>query len=214
MGHQIDIAFLELLSSKICHDLISPIGAIANGIEFMEEMGGDMNDDITDLLKFSAAQASAKLQAYRLAYGAGGGDTSIKPEDVHKFFGKYVELDKKITQDWNPHAQLGLSERPNGLAKLLMCAMLLAVECLPKGGTVTVTDAGNGIIAIRGAGEDAALKSPMDQALSGAMALASLEPRHVHAYMCHLMARQYGFGLSVAENAAGVVVFHLAPPAA
>lgn len=214
MGQQIDSAFLEILASKICHDLISPIGAVSNGIEFMEEMGADAVDDAIDLLKFSASQASAKLQAYRMAYGAGGGDVSIKPEDVHKSFGKFIELDKKITQDWDPYAPLGPEERSEGFSKMLMCALLLCCEGLPKGGTISVTKAGEDLTAITAQGDGAGLKPPMIQALANNMDQATLEPRYVHPYMCGLMAKKYGFELSASKNEDGLVELHLKSPAA
>ncbi|HRQ61461.1 MAG TPA: hypothetical protein PLO23_08135, partial [Alphaproteobacteria bacterium] len=102
MTEKIDIHVLELLASKICHDLISPVGAVANGVEFLEDMEIEGADDILGLINFSAKQGSAKLQAYRMAYGAGGADSSIKPEDVHKIFGSFIALDEKVKQDWDP----------------------------------------------------------------------------------------------------------------
>ena len=212
MTQKIDLGFLELLSSKICHDLISPIGAIANGVEFMEEMGADADEEVTGLIKFSATQASAKLQAYRMAYGAGGGDVSIKPEDVHKAFGKFIELDKKIMQDWDPYAPLGPEERASGFSKLLMCALLLSVECLPKGGTIKVSEGGNNITLIRAEGPDAALKSPMDAALDNSMDRDSIEPRYVHAYMTGLLAKNYDFELKTNASGTDFVEFALISP--
>lgn len=196
MGHMIDTVFLELLTSKICHDLISPIGAVANGIEFMDDMGGTPDEDILDLLRISSSMASAKLQAFRIAYGAGSSDVSVKPEEAHKAFGRYIEQDKKITQDWNPHAPLGSDERPEGFTKLLMCVLLLCAECLPKGGTVTVVKAGVDKTLITAQGTDALVKPPMDKALLGEMSIEAIEPRYVHAYMTGLLARGYGFALS------------------
>ncbi len=213
MSTPVDIDFLELLASKICHDLISPIGAVANGIEFMEEMGADAGPDAIDLVKFSATQASAKLQAFRFAYGAGGGDVSVKPEEVHKSFGKFIELDKKITQEWDPHGPLGVDERPAGFSKLLMCALLLAVECLPKGGKITITAAGDNLTSIKAVGDDAALKPPMDRALSNEMPRENLEPRYVHAYLTGLFVSEYSFGLKLASSGDGFVDFHLSSPA-
>ncbi|MFP4314148.1 MAG: histidine phosphotransferase family protein [Alphaproteobacteria bacterium] len=195
MDKMIDIGLMELLTSKICHDLISPIGAVANGVEFMEEMGADAGEEATSLIKFSALQASAKLQSYRMAYGAGGGDTSIKPEDVHTTFNKFIELDKKIKQDWNPYGPLGPEERSAGFSKLLMCALILCAECLPKGGTIKVEEAGANITRIKASGEDAALKEPMAAALDHSMPREAVEPRYVHAYITHLLADQYGFEL-------------------
>lgn len=214
MSTTIDIDFLELLSSKICHDLISPIGAIANGIEFMEEMGDDAGPEALELLKFSATQASAKLQAFRLAYGAGGGDSSVKPEEVHKAFGKFIELDKKITQDWNPHGDLGVEDRPNGFSKLLMCLLLLCAECLPKGGKITIAAAGTNLTSIKAEGTDAALKPPMDRALSNEIAKENLEPRYVHAYLTGLLAKEYSFTLAPASHSETHIEFHLTSPAA
>ena len=212
MEHQIDIELLELLASKICHDLISPIGAVANGVEFMEEMGADGGDEITDLIKFSSTQASVKLQAYRMAYGAGGGDVSIKPEDVHKAFAKFIELDKKITQEWDPYGPLGPEERASGFSKLLMCALLLCCECMPKGGKITVKEAGANLTSISASGDDTELKSPMEHALLGQVATSQLEPRYVHAYMSGILAKHYGFELKPGQKSDGQVEFILQSP--
>ena len=70
-------------------------------------------------------QASGKLQCYRMAYGAGGADTSIKPEDVHKIFSLMIESDGKVTQNWDPYAPIGPEDRPPAFAKILMCALIL-----------------------------------------------------------------------------------------
>lgn len=122
---------LELLASRICHDLISPVGAVNNGVEFMQEMGTDAGEEALNLIAHSAAQAAARLQAFRLAYGAGGRDPSVKPEDVHETFGELIGGDGKIKQDWNPHGNLGFAERPVGYCKMLMAGLMLAQECLP-----------------------------------------------------------------------------------
>ena len=81
---------IELLASRICHDLVSPVGAINNGVEFMEETGDDAEQraEALNLIAHSASQASAKLMAFRIAYGSGGRDPNIKPEDVQKAFRK------------------------------------------------------------------------------------------------------------------------------
>jgi histidine phosphotransferase ChpT len=203
----VDLEFLELLASKICHDLISPIGAISNGIEFMEDMGAQVDDDVIDLLRFSSTQASAKLQAFRMAYGAGGGDVSVKPEEVHKCFGKFIELDKKITQNWDPHGDLGFAEPREGFSKMLMCLLLLSCECLPKGGKISILSAGGANkTLVKAEGEDAALKPPMDQALSHQIAKHNLEPRYVHAYTTGLMAKKYGYKIEYVKPLQGGVV--------
>lgn len=214
MGQTIDIAFLELLSSKICHDLISPIGAIANGIEFLEEMGGSADDDVLDLLKFSSTQASSKLQAFRMAYGAGGGDASVKPEEVYKCFAKFIELDKKISQNWDPHGPLGPEERSDGFSKMLMCLLLLCVECLPKGGMITIKAAEDNVTSIIANGEDAALKPPMDKALANSMRIEEIEPRYAHAFMTGLMAKTYNYQIEQRTSGDDAIEFILTSPLA
>lgn len=209
MSTTISLYILELLSSKICHDLISPVGAVANGVEFLEEMGADAGDEAIDLIKFSAIQASAKLQAYRMAYGAGGADTSIKPEDVYNTFAKLIELDKKVIQDWDPYAPLGPDERPAGFAKLLMCGLLLAMDCLPKGGTLKVLDGDGDSIQIQAEGVDANFKTENQQALDGKMHESVLEPKHIHAYIANIIAKDYDFRFSLSSQGNDIVFFDL-----
>src|SRR5690606_38058321 len=92
---------IELLASRICHDLVSPVGAINNGVEFMEDGGPDSMDEALGLISHSASQASAKLMAFRIAYGAGGRDANIKPEDIQKAFSALISADGKISQTWD-----------------------------------------------------------------------------------------------------------------
>ncbi len=201
MNQNIDIQILELLASKICHDLISPIGAVNNGVEFLEEMGAEAGEEITGLISFSAAQASAKLQAFRMAYGAGGADSALKPEDVHKLFEMLIGPDGKIRQDWDPHAPIGPEILPHGFCKILMACLLLAMECLPKGGTITVSGAaGSNQTHIKAQGENVTFKDRAEKALALAVDCESLGPTLIHAYVTGLLAKNYNF--SIATNSA------------
>lgn len=200
----VDIHLLEILASKICHDLISPIGAVNNGIEFLEEMGADAGDEVVELIAFSAGQASAKLRAYRMAYGAGGADTSIKPEDVHAVVEAMVGPEKKIVQKWDPYAQLGPAERPAGLCKILVSVLLLAMECLPKGGELFVEGQGENSVIITARGENAGLREGVGSALSLEIADKDIGPKSVHAYVTGLLAQRYGLSVSAADVEGGV----------
>ncbi|MCD8497081.1 MAG: hypothetical protein LRZ85_02745 [Alphaproteobacteria bacterium] len=212
MTETIDIHVLELLASKICHDLISPVGAVANGVEFLEDMEIEGADDILGLINFSAKQGSAKLQAYRMAYGAGGADSSIKPEDVHKIFGAFIDLDKKVKQDWDPYAPLGPEERPAAFGKILMCALLLCVEALPKGGTVTVKGHDDTSIIITATGDDAGLKPDLVKALNEYIPADALTPRQMHAFTMNLLLKAYGYHTESTQNDSGVFAFKLVCP--
>lgn len=208
MSNLCDVKILELLASKICHDLISPVGAVNNGVEFLQEMGADAGEDVTALISFSAAQATAKLKAFRLAYGAGGADVGIKPEEVYIAFEDLIKGDNKIKQDWDPHAPLGPAERPAGFAKLLMCALLLAHDSLPKGGTVKVLPEGDHIV-IRAEGANARPREGTPAALAHETPVEKLEPKTVHPYISALCAKIYNASLALAESGDGFVVYRL-----
>ena len=210
----IDTQILEVLASKICHDLISPIGAVNNGVELMEDMGPDAGPEAAALIAFSAQQASAKLQAFRMAYGVGGADPTIKPEDVHKAIELIVGHDKKIRQDWNPNAPLGINaegERLKGFCKMLICAIMMGMECLPKGGTISVVPGNGGEAAVIARGENAGLRGQSAEALALKLDIAGLDPKYVHAYMTGLLAARYSFALTDNDSEQGFVSVSIRP---
>jgi len=210
MSNTANVAILEVLASKICHDLISPIGAINNGLEILEEMGADGAEDVIGLVSFSAQQASAKLQAYRMAYGAGGSDSNLKPEDVHAAIEDYIGTEKKFTQDWDPHGSVNFEDRPKAYCKMLTAAILLIVEALPKGGTISLEgDEATGIVTLTGTGENASLRDYVEEALSGLLPYQDVEPRLVHAYITGLLAQHYGYTLEFTGNGDGQVTLQI-----
>jgi histidine phosphotransferase ChpT len=124
-----------LVCSRVCHDLISPVGAIVNGIEVMEE---DKNEETKafalELIKKSAHQASAKLQFCRLAFGAAGSaGAQIDLGDAEKAARGLIE-DGKTTLIWNLPRQLLAKNR----VKLLLNMVLIGSGSIPRGGTLTV----------------------------------------------------------------------------
>src|SRR5208283_3113133 len=130
-----------LLCSRVCHDLISPVGAIVNGIEVMEEDKDEETKTFAlDLIKKSAYQASAKLQFCRLAFGAAGSaGAQIDLGDAEKAARGLFE-DGKTTIVWNLPRELVAKNR----AKLLLNMLIVAVGAIPRGGTLTVDPAGVG----------------------------------------------------------------------
>lgn len=212
MTETIDIHVLELLASKICHDLISPVGAVANGVEFLEDMDIPGAEDILELINFSAKQGSAKLQAYRMAYGAGGADSSIKPEDVHKIFGAFIALDEKVKQVWDPYGPLGPEDRPPAFGKILMCALILAVEALPKGGSVSIKPDGDQSVLIMAEGTDCGLKPDLIKALMEHIPADALNPRQMHAFTTRLLMKAYGYKVEIVANESPALTLRLSCP--
>ncbi len=195
---------VELVTSRICHDIISPVGAINNGIEFMQEMGADALDDGLELIAYSAEQATAKLAAFRMAYGAGGHDPSVKPENVQKIFGALIKGEGKVSQTWDPYGNLGPKDLPDGYCKMLLCAMMLAMEALPKGGYISVRpgmgdNEGHSIIIAEG--EGATLRDGVVDAMAQNVDVDDLDPRLVHPYAIGVFAEFYGYDISIKSQA-------------
>ncbi len=176
---------MELLSSRICHDLVSPVGAINNGLEFMEDMADDPEGrkEATNLIAHSATAAGARLMAFRLAYGSGAVDGNIKPEDIQKAFGTLIRTDGKIRQSWDPFGPLGIPASTRGFSKMLMGCLMLAQECLPKGGMVFIDAGTNAETLIKAEGTGATIREGVEGALAGTLDMSQIDPRLVHPYI-------------------------------
>src|SRR5689334_11445365 len=131
-----------LLCSRVCHDLISPTGAIVNGLEVLEDKENDQETKTfaLDLIKRSARSASARLQFCRLAFGAAGSaGAQIDVGDAQTMARGHIE-DGKITIAWNlPRLLL-----PKNRVKLLLNMLVIAQQTIPRGGTLTVDRIGEG----------------------------------------------------------------------
>jgi histidine phosphotransferase ChpT len=133
--------FAALLCSKVCHDLISPVAAIVNGLEVFE----DDNDEATkafalELIKKSANTASDRLKFCRLAFGASGSPAAqVDLGDAETVARGFVE-DEKIKLQWNlPRIYLAKNR-----VKLVLNLMLLAGHFIPRGGTLVIDPVGAG----------------------------------------------------------------------
>lgn len=123
------------LISHLCHDLVSPIGAINNGVELIEDGGGAMDRDALALIAQSAQMAAAKLRCYRLAYGAAGLSRQFRPNDAYQALKELLAIDGKLALDWPVHPDR--DHAPIGVQLLLNSALLL-VPMLPRGGRLSV----------------------------------------------------------------------------
>jgi len=205
-------AIIELLASRICHDLISPVGAINNGIEFMEDAGDDAESlkQASELIAHSAQAAAARLQAFRIAYGAGGRDGNLKPEDIQKTFGALTKGDGKVRQSWDPFSSLGIDAKTKGFCKVLMGAMMLAQESLPKGGTVYVEPGTATETIIRAEGPDAIIRDGVENALAHTLPVEDIDPRLVHPYALSLIADSYDFIIRLKDKSENKITYSMA----
>ena len=193
MKVNVELRVLELLSSRLCHELISPVGAINNGIELMGEDDPDFVKDATKLIANSARTAGNRLNFYRFAYGSGragtGREVTLGLLEGGKARCEWSEAVSALSVEW----------------QRLACNMVvLATEALPRGGSIEVAAAaGKPGLSVKATGETINLMAEVRAALDGAMNVADLTARSVHAYYTARLAEALDVRLSVAEPQPG-----------
>jgi histidine phosphotransferase ChpT len=195
-----------LLCSRVCHDLISPVGAIVNGLEVMEDENDQETKDFAlELIKKSVKTASARLQFCRLAFGAAGSaGAQIDLGDAEKVSRGFLEDDKtKLT--WNvPRAFLAKNR-----VKLLLNMLVIAGQAIPRGGTLTVDPIGSGEeigFKVTAAGMNAKVPQAIPALLAGTSHDGAVDAHAIQPYYTGLLARQCGLSVSMAADAEAVVV--------
>ncbi len=194
-----------LLCSRVCHDLISPVGAIVNGLEVLE----DDNDEETktfalDLIKKSAATASAKLQFCRIAFGAAGSaGVQIDSGDAEKVARGLLE-DEKTKLNW----QLPRLLLPKNRVKLLLNMLLVAAQAIPRGGQLSVKAVGEGEtmgFSLTATGTNA--KVPPNAALiCGETGEEALDAHRIQPFYAGLLAKACGLTASAGLEGEAVVI--------
>jgi len=195
-----------LLCSRVCHDLISPVGAIVNGLEVME----DDNDQETkafamDLIKKSVKQASAKLQFCRLEFGAAGSaGAQIDLGDAEKVARGFLE-DDKTSIAWNlPRLYMAKNR-----VKLLLNMLLIAGQSIPRGGKLVVDPVGEGDamgFRISATGGYAKVPQAVPELLAGGSHDGSVDAHAVQPYYTGLLARDCGLTVGAASEGDAIVV--------
>ncbi len=198
-----DIDLAALISSRICHDVISPVGAIANGLEVMsDDSDPEMREHAMELITNSAAQASAKLQFARLAFGAAGSaGAEIDLRDAEKVSRDFVRGKHELT--WTgPLATL-----PKNKVKLLLNLISLGVVALPRGGVLDVhIDDQATRFEIRGTGKAAGLKDEMKALLAADGPTEGLDAHTVQPYFARRLAQSIGMTINVDNRSEEVVI--------
>jgi len=195
-----------LLCSRVCHDLISPVGAIMNGLEVMEEdKDEEMSRFAMDLIKKSARTASAKLQFCRLAFGAAGSaGAQIDTGDAEKVARGMLE-DDKTRLTWNLPRTLMAKNR----VKLLLNMTLLAAQAIPRGGQLTIDSLGEGDGAgfrVAATGTNARVPQAIPPLLAGAPAEGAVDAHAIQPFYTGLLAKNCGLTVEMATEGDGVVV--------
>lgn len=184
MSTPIDLRVVELLAARLCHDLIGPVAAVANGAELLADEDADFARDAIALVGDSARKANRRLQFYRFAYGfAGAGLTGPAPHQL----ATDLFADTPVSCEYRAAAQALPVEQQK-----LACNMLaITAEPLVRGGRLVLDAKANGP-EIDAAGEGSGLSAEICAALSLETQLAELSSRTVGAYFAGLLAEKLG----------------------
>jgi histidine phosphotransferase ChpT len=195
-----------LLCSRVCHDLISPAGAIVNGLEVLEE-GGDAETKTfaMDLIKKSARTASARLQFCRIAFGAAGSaGAQIDTGDAENVARGFIE-DDKVKLTWNLQRAL----LPKNRVKLLLNMLVVAGGTIPRGGTLTVDPIGSGETVgfkITATGISARINQAVPGLLDGQSENGTVDAHAIQPFYTGLLAKACGLSVTLAAEGDTVTV--------
>jgi len=194
-----------LVCSRVCHDVISPVGAIVNGLEVLaDEKDENMKEVALDLIRKSSIQASARLQFARIAFGAAGSagaqiDLGDAAEVAQGFFS-----DDRLKLVWNlPRTLL-----PKNRVKLLLNLLMIATAAIPRGGTLTVDPIGEGEamgFRLHAEGTNARIP-PKAEALLAGTPTEPLDAHVIQPYYAGLLARAAGVKVAIAAEGAAIVL--------
>jgi len=179
-----------LMCARICHDLVSPIGALGTALEVLgDESNKDMHDDALDLIRMSAGQASSKLQYLRLAFGVSGSSPGlIATEELKRLVtGMYGEGKANIV--WNE--DIGALEK--GRARVLLNVIMLAVQSIPRGGELTITlksDDEKAHLNLRSEGPKSRLDAAVESTLSGRGPADGFDGRTIQPFFTGMILRE------------------------
>lgn len=199
-----DLDLSAVLASRICHDLVGPVGAISNGLELLaEEDDPEMRSQAVDLLAHSADQAARRLTFYRLAFGASGGaEMAVALTEARGAAQRWLQ-GGRTTLDWPDAATTAELAKPQ--VRLLLNLLMVGAEALPRGGAVTIEVAADGgRLAVAAAGTGVSLEGSVAAALEGRAAPSTLMPRQLPAHLAARLARENGAVLRSEAGAEGL----------
>jgi len=186
-----DLTLATLLSSRICHDLISPVSAVNNGLEILaDEQDAEMRTMAMNLIRSSAASASAKLQFMRICFGVAGSMAENIPLDDAKELAEALTKGSSVTLDW----RAGDVMLDKEAVKLLLNFILIGFEALPRGGTLHVGARKEGAtsLMISAEGPKARLQETSAELLRNGAELADVDAKGSSLFLTHEIARSLG----------------------
>lgn len=197
--NEASLELASLLCSRLCHDMLSPVGALSNGLELLaEERDPEMRKRCFELLEQSAKVSADKLKFFRLAFGAAGGFGELVPiAEPRALIDALVGNNDRITVSW----ALAGDVLPKPAVKTLLNLALIGIEALIRGGTLDIgaeLRSGASEIVVRAAGGRIAFDKNIGRALDGTLPEDALSSRTAPAAMVRALAESLGGGVQYA----------------
>ena len=210
MTSQTDLA--ALLCSRLCHDMLSPVGALSNGLELLaDETDEEMRKQCVELLEQSAKISTDKLKFFRLAFGAAGGFGEAVPvEEAQEVVSALAADAKRVELNWG----ISGNTLPKPAIKVLLNLSQIALDALVRGGTLDIEAErrdGNVEIVARATGDRIAFDETIGQALQGELGPSEVSSRTAAAHMIALLAQEMGGGLQYALSDDALVLGGVLP---
>jgi len=202
------VDFASLLCSRLCHDLLSPVGALNNGLELLaDETDPAMRERCMELLADSARASANKLKFFRLAFGAAGGfGEEVATREAQSAIEGLIGDNKRIELAWVVEEPA----MPKAAIKALLNLVLIGSEALVRGGRMEVggeDNAGNLEIVVKVEGARLVLDAEIRRTLVQGQADGAVTPRTAAAYMVHTLVTESGGSVQVVEPADGIMIF-------
>ncbi len=210
-----DLWLGELLAARLCHDLVGPVGAIANGVELLAEGGARADPEVVTLIGDSARRASRRLQFFRVAFGTASVATSGLRE-ARKLAHGLVEGEDKLTLDWSEANDAAGDTAGRCGVKLSLLHVLLAADTLPRGGKIVVRTLATppGLrLSVVASGPQARLADEVRAMLAGEGRPEDAAPKTVPALFAWRLARSFGGQISTKTALQDSVEFLVELPA-
>ncbi len=206
----IDLA--SMLCSRLCHDMLSPVGALSNGLELLAgEKDPEMRQRCFELLEQSAQISADKLKFFRLAYGAAGGfGDQVDVAEARAVIDALARDAKRVAVNW----ALAESRLSKPAVKVLLNFAHMGIEALVRGGTIDIgAEVRDGAteIVVRAAGARIAFDETIGAALEGNLSKDKLSSRTAPAHLLCLLADHAGGGLQYRQTADALVLGAVLP---
>lgn len=207
------VELASLLCSRLCHDLLSPVGALNNGIELLaDEQDPEMRERCLELLAESARASANKLKFFRLAFGAGGGfGDEIDTREARTALEGLYGADKRIELGW----MVADDKLPKGAIKLLLNLAMIAGDALVRGGRLDVGAERRGgalEMVIRAEGSRILLDPKLRDTIARGSSGGEVEPRAAGAWLAHALAAEAGGAIQLSDPAAEVLMIGVTLP--